>query len=133
MQLTKPILPIAFLLLCLSIGCERTNTIDTLIAPSKGDTEEILIIGPYTETCQGFIEQTCFLELNEETQEWELFYESIQGFDYEPGYIWTLKVRLEDRGLEIQDIGRYAYHLVEVVSQKEASSDSLSIALRSHR
>ena len=124
MQLTKTILTIA-LLLSVSIGCERTNTIDTLIAPSKGDTEEILIIGPYTETCQGFIEQTCFLELNEETQEWELFYESIQGFDYEPGYIWTLKVRLEDRGLEIQDIGRYAYHLVEVVSQKEASSDEM--------
>ena len=122
MQLTKPILPLALLLLTLSIGCDRTNTIDTLITPGEENTQ-ILIIGPYTETCQGFIEQSCFLEFNKEAQEWHFFYENIQGFDYEPGFIWTLKVRLEDRGTEIQDVGRYAYHLVEVVSKEAASSD----------
>lgn len=51
------------------------------------------------------------------------FYDGIKGFDYEPGYIWTLKVRLEDRGTEIQDVGRYAYHLVEVISKETASVD----------
>lgn len=122
MQLTKPILPLALLLLTLSIGCDRTDTIDTLIPPGEENTQ-IFIIGPYTETCQGFIEQSCFLEFNEAAQEWHLFYENIQGFDYEPGFIWTLKVRLEDRGTEIQDVGRYAYHLVEVVSKEAASSD----------
>ncbi len=118
--LTKSMLTIALLLLSLSLGCDRTDTIDSLIAPGEVNME-ILIIGPYTETCQGFIEQTCFLVFNEETQAWEFFYESIQGFNYEPGYIWTLKVRLEDRGTEIQDVGRYAYHLVEVLSKKAAS------------
>lgn len=122
MQLTKTMLSIALLLLTFSIGCDRTNTIDTLITPGE-ENMEILIIGPYTETCQGFIEQSCFLEFNEASQEWHLFYENIQGFDYEPGFIWTLKVRLEDRGTEIQDVGRYAYHLVEVVSKEAASSD----------
>ena len=124
MQLTKSILTIALILLSLSIGCDRTDTINTLITPGE-ENMEILIIGPYTETCQGFIEQTCFLEFNEEAQEWHLFYENIQGFDYEPGFIWTLKVRLEDRGTEIQDVGRYAYHLVEVLSKKAASSDEM--------
>ena len=84
---------------------------------------ETLIIGPYTETCQGFIEQQCYLEFNEESQEWEFFYESIQGFDFVPGYIYTLKVRLEDRGTEIQDVGRYAYHLIEVLKKEAASVD----------
>ena len=107
MQLTKPILPLALLLLTLSIGCDRTNTIDTLIPPGE-ENMEILIIGPYTETCQGFIEQSCFLEFNKEAQEWHFFYENIQGFDYEPGFIWTLKVRLEDRGTEIQDVATVA-------------------------
>lgn len=102
---------ILLILLVFTIGCGRDSNIETLI------------IGPYTETCQGFIEQQCYLEFNEEHQEWHFFYESIQGFDFEPGYIYTLKVRLEDRGTEIQDVGRYAYHLVEVLSKEEASVD----------
>lgn len=96
-------------LLVFTIGCGRDGNIETLI------------IGPYTQTCQGFIEQQCYLEFNEESQEWEFFYENIQGFNFEQGYIYTLKVRLEDRGTEIQDVGRYAYHLVEVISKETAS------------
>ena len=118
---TKLIVPITLLFLTLAIGCGREGTIKPV--PSAGGNIETLIIGPYTETCQGFIEQQCYLEFNEESQRWEFFYESIQGFDFEPGYIYTLKVRLEDRGTEIQDVGRYAYHLVEVLSKEEASVD----------
>ena len=121
---TKRLLSITTLiLLSLTIGCDRETTrAGTLITPNE-ENIELLTIGPYTETCQGFIEQTCFLEFNEESQEWEFFYESIQGFDYEPGYIYQLKVRLEDRGTDIQDVGRYAYHLVEVISKEAASVD----------
>ena len=111
MFIKKLLIPITLILLALTIGCGRDGNIETLI------------IGPYTETCQGFIEQECYLEFNEESQEWHFFYESIQGFDFEPGYIYTLKVRLEDRGTEIQDVGRYAYHLVEMLSKEEASVD----------
>ena len=110
---------ITLILLSLTIGCGRTNP---PITPGQ-ENIETLIIGPYTETCQGFIEQQCYLEFNTESQEWEFFYENIQGFDFEPGFIYTLKVRLEDRGTEIQDVGRYAYHLVEVIDKKEASID----------
>ena len=116
---TKPILPITLILFALIIGCDRAGS---LIAPEE-EHIETLIIGPYTETCQGFIEQQCYLEFNEESQNWEFFYDNIQGLDFEPGYIYTLKVRLEDRGTEIQDVGRYAYHLVEVLSKEEASVD----------
>ena len=115
----KLIIPITVTFLALTIGCDRASSLIT----SDEKNIETLIIGPYTETCQGFIEQQCYLEFNEENEEWEFFYESIQGFDFEPGYIYTLKVRLEDRGTEIQDVGRYAYHLVEIISKEEASVD----------
>ena len=115
---TKHILPIILIVLAVIIGCDQiTNGV------LDEDTIETLIIGPYTETCYGFIKQQCYLEFNEERQEWEFFYESIQGFDFEPGYIYRLKVRREDRGTEIQDVGRYAYHLVEVLSREEAPVD----------
>ena len=116
---TKLILPITLILIALTVGCNRSGSV---IIPEK-ENVEIITIGPYTVTCQGLIEQQCYLEFNEESQEWEFFYESIQGFNFEPGYIYTLKVRLEDRGTEIQDVGRYAYHLVEVLSKEEAPVD----------
>ena len=122
-SLKKIILPTIFILLSLTIGCQRETTSVGPLTGSGEDNTEILIIGPYTQTCQGFIEQECYLEFNEESQEWEFFYESVQGFDFEPGFIYRLKVRLEDRGTEIQDVGRYAYHLIEVLSKEEASID----------
>ncbi len=109
---TKLIAPIPLVFLPLIIGCEWKDT-------------EILTIGPYTQTCQGFIQQECFLECNEQ-QQWEFFYESIQGFNFEPGFIYKLKVRLEDRGTKIQDVGRYAYHLVEVLSKEKVSKEILT-------
>ena len=109
----KLILPIILIILSVIIGCGRCEHIETLI------------IGPYKTTCVGAFEQECYLEFNEESQEWHFFYEGIQGFDFMPGYIYTLKVRLEDRGTEIQDVGRYAYHLVAVIDKEEASVDEM--------
>ena len=120
-SLTKLTLPITLIFLTLSIGCSRDEIIKDI--PSTDENIQTLIIGPYTETCFGPFEQQCYLEFNEESQEWEFFYESIQGFDFEPGYIYTLKVRLEEREEGIQDVGRYAYHLVEIISKEEASVD----------
>ena len=98
------------------VGCDNS------VRPAE--RTEVITIGPYTETCQGLIEQECFLIYNDERQRWELFYESIEGFDFAVGFIYTLKVRLVDRGEGIQDVGRYAYHLVEVLSKEEVSPEN---------
>ena len=63
------------------------------------------------------------MEFNEESQQWEFFYEGIRGFDFEPGFIYRLKVSLHERDGGIQDVGRYEYRLVEVLSKEEASVD----------
>ena len=110
---TKHILSITLIFLCIIIGCGREAH------------EEILIIGPYKTTCVGAFEQECYLEFNEESQRWEFFYEGIQGFDFEPGFIWTLKVSLHEREEGIQDVGRYEYRLVSVIDKEEASVDEM--------
>ena len=102
-------------------ACGGDNPLSSLIGGEEHI--EIITIGPYMKRCQGFIEQDCYLEYNEDSEQWEFFYESIQGFDFEPGYIYTLEVRLEDRGTEIQDVGRYAYHLVKLIEKKKAPED----------
>ena len=70
---TKLILPITLILLSLTIGCERETTgVSSLITPGE-DNIEILIIGPYRTTCVGAFEQECYLEYNEESEQWGLF------------------------------------------------------------
>lgn len=108
---TKLILAITLTILSLTIGCDWS------------EQTEILIIGPYRTECPSFSGADCYLEYNEESQRWHFFYEGIQGFDFVPGYIYRLKVRLEERPEGIQDVGKYEYHLIEVLSKEEASVD----------
>ena len=108
---TKHLLSIILIFLSLTVGCGWDEHIETLI------------IGPYKVDCVGAFEQECYLEFNEERQRWEFFYEGIQGFDFEPGFIWTLKVSLHEREEGIQDVGRYEYRLVEILDKEAASVD----------
>ena len=87
------------------------------------DHIEVLTLGPYTMTCYGPFERDCLMEFNEEAGRWHFFYDGIEGFDFEPGYIYTLEVRLEDRGTEIQDVGRYSYHLIKLLDKVKAPDD----------
>ena len=110
-----------FALLLLS-ACGVENPFSSLV----GEEEhiEIITIGPYTELCHdAFFDRDCLVEYNEDAGRWEFFFEAIEGFDFEPGFIYTLEVMLEDRGTEIQDVGRYAYHLVKVIDKKKAPED----------
>ncbi len=125
MQYTpRRLLSITIILISLTIGCtqERNKDIGTVITPEE-DMIETLIIGPYRTDCVGAFPQECYLEYNEEAGKWHFFYDGIQGFDYEEGFIWTLKVSLHERPEEIQDVGRYEYRLVEVLKKEEASVD----------
>ncbi len=114
-----------FLLILALLFLSACSLEDTLLTLDRDEEHiEIITIGPYTERCHdAHLERDCLVEYNEDSGRWEFFYESIQGFDFELGFIYTLEVRLEDRGTEIQDVGRYAYHLVKVIEKKKASDD----------
>ena len=89
-----------------------------------GEETEIIMIGPYTQRCHGAHgERDCLMVREADSSRWEFFFDGVEGFDFEPGFIYTLEVRLEDRGPYIQDVGRYAYHLVEIIEKKKAPED----------
>ena len=54
----------------------------------------------------------------------KLFYDRIDGFDYEQGYVYKLKIERYDAwpGQEEppQDASRYGYRLIETISQTPA-------------
>ena len=82
---------------------------------------EIITLGPYKKQCYGAHgERDCLMQYHREEKRWGFFFDGVEGFDFEPGFIYTLKVRLEDRGPYIQDVGRYSYHLVEIIEKKKA-------------
>ena len=80
---------------------------------------EIITIGPYLQRCHGAHgERDCLMEYK--GSGWEFFYESVEGFDFQPGFIYTLKVRISERRPLLQDVGRYVYHLLAVIEKKKA-------------
>ena len=121
------VLIIAILALFVPLGCgtdaEFKNPCNGSWISRCADNTEILIIGPYRAECPSFSGSDCYLEFNEENQQWFFFYDGIRGFNFEPGFIWTLKVSLHKYSGDIQDVGKYQYRLVEVLRKEEASVD----------
>ena len=76
---------IILLLFCFS--CEKEDS----------DNEFIIKIKDSKVNCSGYEGQTeCYLVQRGNligTQQWEYFYEQIEGFNYQSGFIYTLKVK----------------------------------------
>lgn len=71
--------------------------------------------------CVGVGPMSCFEVQKNETidpQGWQLFYDSIEGFDYQPGHIYRIEVRVTDREPPLPaDAGSKTYQLVNIMSK----------------
>lgn len=94
----------------------------TLIALACGsftDSEVLEVtVGPELKECVGVAPMQCMVV------DGELFYSSIDGFDYEEGYVYKLKMERydawPDRDEPPQDASRYGYRLIETISKTPA-------------
>ena len=83
-------------------------------------------VAPYTETCQGEAEMECLLVSFSEKRpaqgEWEYQYTPIQGFEYEKGYLYRLKVQVSKLKPEhvMMDASDREYLLLEVLQKDGA-------------
>jgi hypothetical protein len=102
----------------------------TAITPAcrQGASEEfprevIMQVNYYRQRCQGEGTFNCLLVQQGQqigSRNWELFYDQIQGFAYEPGYIYTLRVRIEQIPDPPQDGSDRRYTLVKTLSKRLA-------------
>lgn len=74
-----------------------TLTILTLVSCSifkHNKTTETMWINGYQKDCIGVGPQKCFLVQHGDTltEDWKNFYDRVEGFDFEPGYIYELEV-----------------------------------------
>lgn len=99
----------------LFFSCRQT---ETTIIPNGTNFR----INNYTEDCVGEFQQKCLLVQEESligTGNWEYFYSEIEGFDYEEGYIYNLKVNKTAIVNPPMGGSSIKYELVELLSKEE--------------
>ena len=111
--------------LCLILGLAGSCT-----SQSTSDQEgEIYWVNSQKADCMGVGPRTCLqVQKGEERSgEWQLFYASIEGFDYQPGFLYKLSVRETELPPEQvpADGSSIRYELLEVL-EKEADQNPLN-------
>lgn len=64
--------------------------------------------------CVGGAPMKCMQVRDDSNQEWTYFYSNIQGFNYEPGYRYKLKVKVEDVENPPADASSKRYILISI-------------------
>lgn len=102
---------IAVALLSLALGCT---------GPSGPDQRALTMdVGSELVDCHGFVAQQCLRVSMGPGSPWVLFYDRIEGFDFEPGFEYTLRV--ERRSVRpLQDGSAFTWRLLEVVRKVPA-------------
>ncbi|MCB8926789.1 MAG: META domain-containing protein [Ardenticatenaceae bacterium] len=88
---------------------------------ADSDTETVavktLFVGPELVDCVGEAPQQCLQVRENEADEWTLFYDQINGFEFEPGYAYELRVTETEVENPPADASSLEVTLVEVVSK----------------
>ena len=79
--------------------------------------ERTLIVAPEQVDCVGFRPRKCLQVKENATDEWTYFYSYIDGFNYEPGYEYVLRVETKKRKNPPADAPSVKYTLLEQVSK----------------
>lgn len=82
----------------------------------EGETKT-LFIGPELVECTGVAPQQCMQVREDPNADYQLFYSSIEGFTFEPGYEYELLVRVDTVANPPADGSSLKYTLIEVVNQ----------------
>ena len=106
--------PVILLVISLVFSC-NINT-------DNGSAVTNLRVNSYTVECYGEMEGNCLLVQEGDkigTEDWEYFYyeDSIEGFDYEAGYMYDLLVRKIQVKDPPQDGSSIQYKLIRVISK----------------
>ncbi len=84
--------------------------------------EQTLFVGPNLVECTGVAPQMCMQVKDTPDGEYRLFYDQIEGFTFEEGYEYELRVRVEPVENAPADASSLKYTLVEEVSKTPVSA-----------
>lgn len=82
-----------------------------------------IYVAPKQADCSGVSDQKCYLIRNNLGENWILHYDKIEGFDYEPGFSYRIKVRKEHIKNPPADASSFKLILVEIVEKTDVTDD----------
>ncbi|KAA3658010.1 MAG: META domain-containing protein [Chloroflexi bacterium] len=104
----------------MAIEQDRLVSIDPIEMPSI-IAEKTVFVGSEKVDCVGVGPQECLLVKEGVDGEWELFYDEIVGFTWEPGYEYELRVRIDQVQNPPADGSSILWTLLDVVGKKTVS------------
>jgi hypothetical protein len=85
-------------------------------------TEKTIYIGPKEVDCVGVAPMKCLQVKEDMNAEWRLHYFGIEGFDYEPGFLYVLRI-LETEVIDPPaDASAFKWTLLEVLNKEKVES-----------
>ncbi|MBS2020176.1 MAG: DUF4377 domain-containing protein [Deltaproteobacteria bacterium] len=116
----------AFLLCILSIAlgaaataCDPPSTTAPVVPTTPGAKR--LFVSEKVVDCEGEGPMKCMQTRASESEEWSLFYGSIEGFTHDPAFSYELEVEVLPNPNPPQGGSSLRYRLVRVVAKKPAS------------
>lgn len=100
--------------LCMALTACSVNALQSTQKSETPTTVKTVTVGPQTEDCVGVGPMKCLIVDD------AFFYDRIQGFDFEPGYEYQLKIEQRQRFSPSNapaDASLYEYRLVDVLSK----------------
>lgn len=116
MHLLPPASMAALVVMILGLFAGSGNAL-TNAAREKSEMMETLYINSELVDCEGVGPQKCMQMRRAPDEEWELFYNQIEGFTFEPGFTYELRVRVTPAADVPADASSLQYKLVEVVAK----------------
>jgi len=91
---------------------------------SSKNTEKIIIASQQGD-CVGVVPMKCLLIKQGDQQDWEYFYNNIEGFNYEPGYEYVIEIRKETIENPAADQSSIRYVFLNEISRTKKESENL--------
>ena len=116
-MVSQTIQVIAFIALLFGVIVACNPTPEPEGKDSTGNTITLYVDSEQVD-CVGVAPQKCLRAKTDPDGEWQLFYAPIEGFKYEEGFVYELKVDTFDVPNPPADGSSIRYELVEVVSKE---------------
>jgi hypothetical protein len=98
-------------------GCQKVDDPPTPEGPEPSEGAVRWFVAPSRVDCVGEGVQKCLLVKEEPEAEWRRFYDSIEGFEYQEGYLYEILVDATPVENPPADASSMAYRLVRIVSK----------------
>jgi heat shock protein HslJ len=98
-------------------GCGGSANQKVETAPPGEVLEKTIVVGPLKILCVGMGPQECLLIKESPRDPWRAYYSEIDGFYYEEGFIYQLRVAAVRRDNPPADASAFTYQMLEQISK----------------